>query len=254
MRFLVAALILAGVGVRQGEITPERAPALTDQAQVRLLGRVAAVRPGGRLLRLQVGGMNFTVDAKGQTSLRPVRVGERVLVSGELLSGGRVRLRSLTPITARADEAEAVGMLISVDLPGRGLVVRTDTGRRLRVPYGRETTFVRLGRRSKAEALRFGDRLWMERPANGSVTRVEVIGKEGRRFLETGRITAVDPVRDQILVRFEGRTRTVLAGRAAVRHLGKAASLEALRTGERVRVQGSERRGVIAARRIESVP
>ena len=54
---------------------------MPDQAQVRVLGRVTAVRSGGRVLEVEADGMPFTAELKGRLPITPVKVGDRVILS-----------------------------------------------------------------------------------------------------------------------------------------------------------------------------
>ena len=114
---------------------------------------------------------------------------------------------------------------------------------------------MRLGRKSSAEELKFGDRVWVGRIGGGSLwskaSRIEVMGAQWGSLCRHGGDSAIVLDRQQLRVRFGRRGRTVLADRAAVGGTGDSSRLTTLRVGATVRVSGVERHGVIVARRIE---
>jgi hypothetical protein len=200
----------------------------------------------------------FAAEIGPELRLPVAHVGDRVLVTGLLQPRGRVLLQTMEVLPSTPADDTVVGMLLSVSLAQRRLVLRSDAGRRLRVAYGPDTTFVRLGRKSSAEELKFGDRVWVGRKGGEAAlrpaSRIEVMGASGGRFAGTGMISAIDSDRQQLRVRFGHRGRTVLADRAAVRGSGGSGAVTTLRVGATVRVSGVERHGVIVARRVEPLP
>jgi Domain of unknown function (DUF5666) len=230
---------------------------LPDQAQVRLLGRVTSISPNGRTMQVDAAGMTFEADFSEQKARPSVRVGDRVLLTGLLRSQGRVLVQTIQTVSAPAGGEPLIAMLISTNLHARRLTVRTDHGRRLRVRYGPETTVVRLGRRSSAEELKFGDRLWIGQAGlrgSGTASRIEVMAATGGRFSGVGRVTAIDTERQQLRVLFGRRARTVLIDKAAVRRGRGSSALAVLKLDASIRISGVERRGVIVARSVELAP
>jgi hypothetical protein len=258
MAHLIAVLWLALSTATTASTASEPVESLPDQAQVRVLGRVTTVGTGGRSFRIAVDGMTFAAEVPEGLATPPVRVGDRVLLTGLLQPLGRVLIQTLRTVVAPAGSQAQIAMLLSVNLRERRMIVRTDGGKRVRVRYGPETTFVRLGRRSSAQELKFGDRLWIghDEPGGpaGPASRIEVMAATGGRFSGMGRITAVDSARQQLRVEFGRRARTVLADKAVVRGGGGDGGLSMLRVGAEVRISGIERRGVIVARSVELAP
>jgi hypothetical protein len=215
------------------------------------------ISPDGRKIQVDVAGMTFEADFSEQKARPRVHVGDRVLLTGLLRSQGRVLVQTIQAVSAPAGSQPLIAMLIAANLRAHRLTVRTDDGRRLRVRYGPETTIVRLGRRSSAEELKFGDRLWIGRVGlggAGAASRIEVMAATGGRFSGVGRITAVDNERQQLRVLFGRRARTVLIDKAALPGKRSDSALELLKVDASVRVSGVERRGVIVARSVELVP
>jgi hypothetical protein len=79
------------------------------------------------------------------------------------------------------------------------------------------------------------------------------MGATGKRFSGVGRITALDPARQELRVQIGNRSQAVLAAKAKVRGPGGTVPFKALRPGARVRVSGLERKGVIAAQRVDVI-
>jgi hypothetical protein len=261
---VVLITITTGTGTARPQpspLGPKQLRALPDQAQVRVLGRVKSVGAKGQSVRVESNGMVFTAERAEGTVLPRVHPGDRVLLAGELQPGGKILLESMQPVPTQRVPGVAgrplVGTLLSVDRRRRRLILRSETGKRVPVSYRRETTFVRLGRRSRAEELRFGDRIWVDREGPGSsagtTTRVEVVDANEGRFVGVGEVTAVDSPQQQLRVRLSAGSRTVLAGQAQLRGPVGLLEFRSLKVGQSVRVIGTERRGVIVAQRIETV-
>ena len=238
------------------KIKPKSAPAIADQAQVRLLGRVTAVGTEGRWLRIEAGDVSLTVEATAATFPKRVRPGDRVLITGRLLASGRVQLHSFQTVPRAAAGRPLIGMLLSVDGSRNRLVMRTDSGRQLPVLFGADTTFVRLGRRSSATELRFGDRLWVDREAGVTkpASRIEVMGASARRFAGDGRISAINPARRQLKRDLAARRALFRWNEPPREESLEGSSFAALRIGRRVKVIGVEREGTVVARRVEVLP
>jgi hypothetical protein len=249
---------LTAASARAPALDPKQLQALPDQAQVRVLGQVTHVDAKGRSLRVQANGLTFTTESQGGVRLPPLRPGDRVFLTGELQPGGRIFLDSIQPVRPLAEVHPLVGTLLSVDRRRRRLTLKSEAGRRIPIIYGSQTTFVRLGRRSRVGELRFGDRLWVDRTGAGrlagAASRVEVVDAREGRFAEVGEITAVDSARQQLRVRFSGGARTVLCADAVVGASRSASAFGSLKVGQHIRVTGDERRGVIVAVRVKLLP
>lgn len=239
-------------------LSPKQLRALPDQAQVRVLGRVTQSDAKAQSLRIEANGMAFIVERPGAVRMPRLRPGDRVLITGELQPEGKILLESIQPIRAAVEDRPLVGMLISVDRTGRRLILKSETGTRARINYRPDTTFVRLGRRSRADELRYGDRLWVSRKPDGRgagpASRVEVVEAKEGRFTGIGEITAVDSVRQQLRVRFGAAARTVLVAQAVIAGPARAAGFRSLKIGQNIQVIGAERRGVIVAQRVQRLP
>ena len=128
----------------------------------------------------------------------------RVLITGELQAAGRVLLDSIQKVPPLSESRSVVGTLLSVDHRRRRLVLKNKAGRQLQVSYLPQTTFVRLGRRSQPQQLRYGDLLWVDRSAGGSssisATRVEVVHAREGRAPERQRATVTNRLRLTVLI------------------------------------------------------
>jgi hypothetical protein len=253
--FILASLVAARA--QAPVLSPGQLRTLPDQAQVRVLGWVTQVDPRGRSVRVEANGMTFTAEGSNSARIPQVRPGDRVLVTGELQPGGKILLDTLEPVRPSESIHSLIGTLLSLNQRRRRLVLKSDTGRRVQINYGPDTTFVRLGRRSRAGELRFGDRVWVDRAAGGSpagaASRVEVVDARKRRFDDVGESTAVDSARQQLRVRFSTGARTILMAQSGVRGASPASRFHSLKVGLRIRVVGDERRGVIIAERVEPI-
>ena len=134
-RLLEILLTAAAVGaaVPASDAPSGQVRALPDQAQVRILGRVTSVRAEGRTVGVEADGMRFAAEIEPGLRVPVAHVGDRVLVTGLLQPRGRVLLQTMEVVSSVPAADAVVGMLLSVSLPQRRLVLRSDAGRRLRV-------------------------------------------------------------------------------------------------------------------------
>ncbi len=250
LRILLLALSLTGAAS-----APEPPRALPDQALVRVIGRVQAVREAGRVVEVEADGMTFVAEMKGRFPVLPLRAGERVTLTGALRPDNHVLLLTLDRLPGPAPRPPLTGTVLAVNRTRRRLILRGDAGERLVVRYAPQTTFVRLGHRSSPDDLNFGDRVWVDREGTGNsvatAMRVEVMAANGRPMVAVGEIVSVDAEEQQLRVRFGRAARTVIATRAVVRAAGRETPFTYLRAGERVRVSGVDRNGVVVAHVID---
>jgi len=218
-----------------------------EGVEVQATGRV--VSPSQDNFTLEVRGMRFRVvhtPALGQRRAE-VRQGDRVRVSGSLVSADQIRAETVTMLqraSGRRESTVVTGTIRRIDREQKEMRVATSDGV-VRVEWGENTEFVRDTVRSGpreffvGEAVRVAGR--RTAPNEMQARRVVFGGRPGWTTGAVGEIVGIDARSREIDVDFDGEVWTVRLGTAAIRRRDQRIQIDDLRIGEDVRVTGSGR-------------
>jgi hypothetical protein len=245
-----------------------------------LTGRIEAVGTDSRILHVQAAGGQYRVDVRDaeiigdgrRLALRDLRAGDTVRVSGrqtgnhqviarrvELMAGGAIAGGGATTGGGTWD-AGSIGRIDTVGTSSRVLHV-TFGGRRYRV-NAQDAEITANGQRVSLSSLRQGDRV---RVRGRETAQYEIDARQvdrvddrpttaGWRSTDVGRIDAVGTSSGILHVTFGGRQYRVDARNATIRLDDRPGSINDLRKGDRVQIQGDYRGGdTIQARRVVAV-
>jgi cytochrome c-type biogenesis protein CcmE len=247
-------------------LTPWTAGAFQQNPKIKIEGRARNVRDAGRRFVLDTGRERYDVEyPRGGPgfgyNVANMRDGDRVRVEGSLIGNRLVEARTVVLLNPSNDgnlgSGQVTGRVTDVDRSRRRFSVEPDRGSRVRVEYDSGTSVQGLDRNDPSR-IRDGDIVRVEGRfaarqmlvARRIDVRNQPDGDLDWRSGDRGRIESVDRSGRRLRVRFSGATLNVDVRDAEIRGRDRRLNLDALRSGDEVRVDGERRGQTIRANRV----